>query len=78
MREEYRNKFRERWEERKERWEKRMEHRSNHGHIWTGVFILLVGIAALVKATVTDLPTWMFSWQMFLWRISLYRNIPRY
>lgn len=66
MREEYRNKFRERWEERKERWEKRMEHRSNHGHIWTGVFILLVGIAALVKATVTDLPSWMFSWQMFL------------
>jgi hypothetical protein len=36
------------------------------GSIWTGVFIILIGIAALIKATVTDLPTWVFSWQMFL------------
>ena len=43
---------------------------SRHGwaysHIWTGVFILLIGVAALVKASVTDLPDWVFSWQMFL------------
>jgi predicted membrane protein len=36
------------------------------GSIWTGVFIILIGIAALIKVTVTDLPNWVFSWQMFL------------
>ena len=44
----------------------RCDKRSSHGHVWTGVFILLIGIAALLKATVTDLPDWVFSWQMLL------------
>jgi predicted membrane protein len=44
----------------------RCDQRSSHGHIWTGVFILLIGVAALLKATVTDLPDWVFSWQMLL------------
>lgn len=50
----------------RQRWEARCERRSKNSHIWTGVFILLIGVAALVKATVTDLPDWMFSWQAFL------------
>lgn len=66
MREDFEKRFNDRWEQGRKRWEERMEHRSRHGHIWTGVFILLIGAAALVKATVTDLPAWMFSWQMFL------------
>lgn len=36
------------------------------GSIWTGVFILLVGLAALMKASFTDLPDWLFSWPSFL------------
>ena len=32
----------------------------------TGVFILIIGIAALLKATLTDFPDWLFSWQMLL------------
>jgi predicted membrane protein len=62
MREDYK----ERWEERRERWRSRMEHRSPHSHIWTGIFILIIGIAALIKASGTSLPDWVFSWQMFL------------
>lgn len=59
-----------RWEERanrwEERWEMKMEHRSRHGHIWTGIFIILIGVAALIKVAVPEAPHWIFSWQMFL------------
>jgi predicted membrane protein len=53
-------------EERKRRWERRMERHSRHGQVWTGIFILLIGLAALLRATVPDLPHWLFSWQTFL------------
>ena len=56
MKEDFENRIKERWEERRKRWNERMENRSRHGHIWTGLFILLIGVAALIKATVTDLP----------------------
>ncbi len=54
---------------------KEWKHRSRHGHIWTGVFILLIGVAALVKATVTDLPDWLFSWQTFLIALGVFIGI---
>jgi len=69
-REQRREERKKRWEERRKQWEERREYammRSDgKGHIWTGVFLLLIGAAALVKASVTDLPDWVFSWQMFL------------
>ncbi|HEY6063416.1 MAG TPA: LiaF domain-containing protein [Chitinophagaceae bacterium] len=43
--------------------------------IWTGVFILLIGVAALIKATVTDLPNWVFSWQTFLIALGFFIGI---
>lgn len=72
MREDFETRFKERWEERKKRWDERMEHRSRYGHIWTGVFILLIGVAALIKTSVTDLPDWLFSWQTFLIALGLF------
>lgn len=73
MREDLGNRMRERFEERKNRWEERMDgRRSGHSHIWTGVFILLIGVAALVKASVTDLPEWIFSWQTFLIALGIF------
>jgi len=38
--------------------------RSNN--VLTGVFILIIGVAALLKATLTNAPDWLFSWQMLL------------
>jgi predicted membrane protein len=35
----------------------------------------LIGGAALVKASVTDLPDWLFSWQMFLIALGLFIGI---
>ncbi len=75
MREDFESRFKERWEERRRRWEERREQHGRHGHIWTGVFILLIGAAALVKATVTDLPDWIFSWQTFLILLGLFIGI---
>lgn len=54
------------------RWEARCEYRGGRGHIWTGVFILLIGVAAFVKATVTDLPDWVFSWQTLLIALGIF------
>ncbi|HEY5773854.1 MAG TPA: LiaF domain-containing protein [Chitinophagaceae bacterium] len=66
-------------EERRKRREERWNKRCGSGHqgqfgiisgrsnnMLTGVFILIIGIAALLKATLTDFPDWLFSWQMLL------------
>ncbi len=66
MKDDFGSRFNERFENRKKRWEARMESRGRHGHIWTGLFIILIGVAALVKASFTNLPDWIFSWQVFL------------
>lgn len=75
MREDFGNRFNERWEEGRKRWEERMQRRSSHSHIWTGIFIILIGVAALIKATVTDLPDWIFSWQTFLIALGFFIGI---
>lgn len=66
-------------EERRKRREERWKERCGPGHqgqfgiisgrsnnMLTGVFILIIGVAALLKATLTDFPDWLFSWQMLL------------
>src|SRR5258705_12788970 len=73
---ESRKEERRRWrEERREVRRKWMEERWNNkdyqamhrkGSIWTGVFIVLIGVAALLKASLTHLPDWLFSWPTFL------------
>ncbi|MBM3416908.1 MAG: hypothetical protein FJY20_10825 [Bacteroidetes bacterium] len=64
MRDEFRNRMR----EGRSRW----EHRSKHSHIWTGVFILLIGLAALLRTIVPDSPEWVFSWQTFLLALGVF------
>jgi predicted membrane protein len=66
MRREERRRRREEW---MKQWELRREdsmHKSGHGHVWTGLFIILIGVAALLKASLTNMPDWVFSWQTFL------------
>jgi len=62
MRDDFRNRMR----DSRSRWETRWEQRSKNSHVWTGIFIALIGVVALIKATVTDVPDWVFSWQTFL------------
>src|SRR5450432_797501 len=75
MREDFGNRMNERFQERRRRWEERMERRGGHSHVWTGIFILFLGVAALVKASVTDLPDWLFSWQMFLIALGFFSGL---
>jgi predicted membrane protein len=58
-------------EERRQRWMDRQNHEfgvihSRHSRIWTGIFILLIGLAALLKASIPIFPDWVFSWQMLI------------
>ncbi len=72
MREEWRAKIREKYPHMA-----RGTHDPNSG-VWTGVFVLLIGVAALIKATVTGLPDWFFGWQTFLIAMGLFFGIRIY
>ena len=50
----------------------RCESGSGRSNTWTGVFIVLIGIAALVKVSNPDLPHWLFSWKTFLIALGLF------
>lgn len=73
MRREERRKRRDAWIK---SWEQRREEsmagESRYSHIWTGLFIILVGVAALLKASLTDMPEWLFSWQTFLIALGIF------
>lgn len=79
MSEDRRDRRKERWEERREewkmRWEAKMERGHRHGHIWTGVLLLLIGGAALAKSYIFNFPPWLFSWQMLLIVLGLFIGI---
>ncbi len=70
------NDFQNRSEERKHRWDLRrdaaMQRHGRHGHVWTGLLILVVGVAALLKVSFPDLPQWIFGWQMILIVLGLF------
>jgi predicted membrane protein len=57
-------------EEMKSRWEERMERRGN-SHVWTGLFLLVVGGLALAKSFGVPMPVWLFTWQMLLIGIGI-------
>jgi predicted membrane protein len=70
-REEARRMIRERWD----RGYKGYHAAHAKGSIWTGIFILLIGVAALLKASMTNLPDWVFSWQTFLIALGFFIGI---
>ena len=43
--------------------------------LWTGIVILLVGVAALLRVTTNDLPDWLFTWPMLLVVIGMVSGI---
>lgn len=65
----------------KRRIEERMERYSHghgsHGHVWTGLFLLVIGSLALVKSYGVPLPGWLLSWQMLLIAIGLFIGLRR-
>ena len=43
-----------------------------NNNVLTGAFILLIGIVALMRATIPDFPGWVFSWQMGMIALGLF------
>ncbi len=43
-----------------------------NSHIWTGTFILLIGVALLLRTTVDNFPGWIFSWKMLLVALGVF------
>ena len=68
-------KKKQRWEERKLRWDSKMQSHHRHGHIWTGLIILIIGVAALLKAVAVPLPSWLFTWPMIIIIIGIISGI---
>src|SRR4030095_7747704 len=61
----------------KERWDKPVERPQNDGHIWTGIFILVVGAVTLAKSMGVPLPAWLLSWQVLVIAIGLFIGFRR-
>jgi predicted membrane protein len=79
-REQRRQERQRRREERRRRWMDRQNHEfgivhSRHSGIWTGLFILIIGLAALLKASITNFPDWVFSWQMLLVALGMFIGV---
>jgi len=79
-REQRRQERRQRREERRHRWASGVQGQfgiisGRNNSIITGVFILLIGIVALIKTTVAGVPDWVFSWQMLLIAFGVFIGI---
>ncbi|HEY6504771.1 MAG TPA: LiaF domain-containing protein [Chitinophagaceae bacterium] len=63
-------------EEMKYRCEVRTESRGN-SHIWTGLFLLVIGGVALAKSYGVPMPVWLFTWQMLLIAIGVFIGVKK-
>ncbi len=48
---------------------------SNHSRVWTGIFILLIGVAALLRTTFPEYFSWLFTWEMLLIALGLFIGV---
>lgn len=49
--------------------------RGSQGNIWTGLFLLLIGAALILKLNNPGVPSWVFSWQMLLIVLGLFLGL---
>ncbi len=65
---------RDRWENRRHHWENRRRHCNENrtGTVLAGLFLLLVGIVAILRQTIFDFPSWVLSWPMILIAVGIF------
>ena len=73
-REERHKRREERAEHYRERWMVRY-HSGRGGNVWTGIFLLIIGGVALLKAILFPLPAWVFTWQMLLIAMGFFLGV---
>lgn len=54
---------------------RRLLHRDNN--VWTGIFLLIVGTAFLLKNMDLDLPHWLFRWESLVFLLGLYIGLKQ-
>lgn len=52
------------------------QHRG-HSHVWTGLFLLVIGGLLLVRSMNVPLPVWLVSWPMLLIAIGLFIGVRK-
>jgi predicted membrane protein len=67
-------------EERRQRWANGAQGQfgivsSRHSNVLTGAFILIIGIVALMRATIPDFPDWVFDWHTGMIAFGLFIGI---
>ncbi len=45
------------------------------GHVWTGLFLLVIGAAALAKAAFSGTPDWVLTWPMLLILLGVFLGL---
>ena len=48
---------------------------NSQNNVLTGLFILVIGVVALMRATIPDFPDWAFGWEMLLVAFGLFIGI---
>ena len=70
---------REQWREERRKFRdeihRRYDDTRGSGHIWTGLLLLLIGVAALLKAMLFPIPSWVYTWPMLLIIIGVFIGI---
>lgn len=79
-REQRRQERQQRREERRQRWANNAQGQlgiinGRNNNLLTGLFILIIGVVALMRATIPDFPDWVFSWQMMLIAFGLFIGV---
>lgn len=79
-REQRRQERHQRREERRRRWMERQHHEfgsihSKHSRVWTGILILLIGVAALLRSVYPQYFGWLFTWEMLLIALGLFIGV---
>lgn len=52
-----------------------VRYHSGSANVWTGIFLLTIGVVALLKAMLFPLPPWLFTWQMLLIAIGFFLGL---
>lgn len=70
---------RRKWREDRRKFRDEIRHRygghSGGSHVWTGIFLLIIGGAALLKVMLVPIPEWVFTWEVLLIGIGLFVGI---
>ena len=67
--------FERRIQQRRDRWMRRGRYPNDKAHIWSGLFLLIIGGLFLAKAAGIAFPGWFFSWPVLLIGLGLFSGI---